>query len=195
MITVTINGTPRTEFGKTDSKNIRKEGTFPCVIYGTGENVHFTTTTSEVRDLVYTPEFKLAQVNVDGKSYTCILKSIQFDPVKDTINHIDFQELRAGHPVKVEVPIRFEGTSPGVRAGGKFVQKLRKVKIKAMPEALIDNVIANISKLRLGQSLRVRDIAQEGIEIMNAPALPIATVAIPRGLKVGADEEEAAAAE
>lgn len=191
MVTVTINGTLRSDFGKTAAKNFRKVGEFPCVLYGTGENVHFTTTINEVRDLVYTPEFKLAEINVEGKSYTCILKSLQFDPVTDSINHIDFQQLKSGHPVKVEVPIVFEGSSPGVRAGGKFIPKLRTVKIKATPEALVDNMVANISKLRLGQSLRVRDIAPNaGIEILNAAALPIATISIPRGLKIGADDEE-----
>jgi large subunit ribosomal protein L25 len=188
MVTITINGTPRTETGKKATKANRNEGLIPCVLYGRGdENVHFNTTFNDVRDLVYTPEFKLANIVVDGKNYECILKDIQFHPVKDNITHIDFLHLQAGRPIKVEVPLRFEGTSPGVRSGGKFLQKVRKVKIKTTPEKIVDSVVADISGMELGQSLRVRDIrSQEGVEILNPAALPIATITVPRGLKEAA---------
>ncbi len=195
MVTVTINGSKRTEISKREVKSARNAGLIPCVLYGgDGENVHFTTTPHDVRDLVYTPEFKTATISVDGKSYTCILKQIQFNPVKDTIQHIDFLELVPGRKIKVQVPLAFEGTSPGVRAGGKFVQNIRLISIKTTPEDLVDKLSVDISKLRLGQSLRVRDIAGvPGVEITNPAALPIATIIIPRALKgVIVEEEETA---
>jgi len=191
MVTVTVNGTPRNEVGKSAAKAARNAGGIPCVLYGGGgESIHFTTTLSEVRNLVYTPEFKLAEVNVDGKSYRCIIKEVQFNPVRDEISHIDFLQLVDGHPIKVEVPLAFLGTSPGVRSGGKFNQKLRVVKIKTTPEKLVDKLMVDISKLKLGQSLRIRDIsAEKGVEILNSPALPIVSVSVPRALK-GAGEDE-----
>jgi large subunit ribosomal protein L25 len=195
MVTVTINGTPREVMSKSEVKAVRNAGLIPCVLYGSGdENVHFTTTQSDVRHLVYTAEFKLAEVIVNGKSHRCILKGIQFDSIKDTITHIDFLQLTDGRKVIVEVPLSFEGVSPGVRAGGKFVQKTRRVKIKTTPENLVDKISVDISGMRLGHSLRIRDIAPvPGVEIVNPQALPIATIAIPRALKGTLVEEEEAA--
>ncbi len=192
MVSVTINGTPRTGRGTSAAKADRNAGTIPCVMYGGGggESLHFTVSPDEVRDLVYTGEFKLANVNIDGKTYRSILKEIQYHPVTDAISHIDFLNLTDGNNIKVMVPIRFEGSAPGVRAGGKFVQKLRSVKIKTKPESMVNEMKVDISKLKLGQSLRVRDIAtKEGVEIINAQALPICTITIPRGLKI-TDEDE-----
>lgn len=192
MVTVTVKGTAREQIGKSFTKAVRNAGEIPCVLYsGGGENVHFTTTLSDVRELIYTPDFRLAEVQVNGNNYRCIVKEVQFDPVTDAIKHIDFLQLVDGHPVKVQVPLAFQGTSPGVRAGGKFTQKLRVVKIKTTPENLVDKLTVDISKLKLGMSLRIRDIAgQKGVEILNSPALPIATVTVPRALKGVAEEEE-----
>lgn len=192
MVTVTINGTPRSGTGTSSAKASRNAGTIPCVLYGGVENVHFTVSPDEVRDIIYTGEFKLATVNVSGKSYRCIVKEVQFHPVTDVVTHIDFLNLVDGNTIKINVPLRFEGSAPGVRLGGKFVQKLRSVKIKTKPETMVDEMKVDISKLKLGHSLRVRDVQTvEGVEIINSPALPIATITIPRGLKVSAEDEEA----
>jgi large subunit ribosomal protein L25 len=191
MVSVNIDGTPRQQMGTSSAKAARGAGTIPCVLYGSGENLHFTVTPDSVRGIVYTGEFKLANVNVGGRTFRCIIKEIQYHPVTDTVTHIDFLHLVDGNTIKVNVPIRFEGVAPGVRAGGKFIQKLRSVKIKTKPETMVDEMKVDISKLKLGQSLRVRDIAtREGVEIINAQALPIASVVIPRGLKGDAEEEE-----
>ncbi len=192
MVSVTINGAPRNGRGTSAAKADRNAGNIPCVMYGGGESLHFTVTPDDVRDLVYTGEFKLANVVIDGKSYRSILKDVQYHPVTDAISHIDFLNLTDGNNIKITVPLRFEGSAPGVRAGGKFVQKQRSVKIKTKPEALVDEMKVDISGLKLGQSLRVRDIIPvEGVEIVNPAALPIATITIPRGLKVSAEDEEA----
>ncbi len=191
MVTLAISGTRREEVGKKAAKAVKRAGLVPCVLYSRGkENVHFTVRPHDVRDLIYTKEFKLAELTVDGQSYRCIVKSVDFHPVKDTVEHIDFLELQEGHPVKVEVPLRFEGVSPGVRNGGKFAQSVRKIKIKTTPELLVDEVVADISELKLGDSIRVRDIKViEGVEVMNPGALPVASVQVPRSLK-GADTDE-----
>lgn len=185
MVTLTINGIARTDLGKKATKAVRNAGLIPCVLYGTtGDNVHFTVGPHDVRDLIYTGEFKIAEVHVDGKAYKCLLKDVQFDPVTDSVTHIDFLGLQDGRTIKVEVPLRFVGSSPGVRNGGKFQQSVRKIKIKTKPEFLVDEVIADISKLKLGQSIRVRDIKPtDGVEILNPAALPVAMVAVPRSLK------------
>lgn len=196
METVAIQGELRTQFGKTATRAVLKAGRIPCVIYGlNSENIHLSVKAHDVRPLVYTGEFKVAEVNVGDKTVRCIVKHVDYHPIKDTIRHIDFLQLIEGHPVKVEVPLRFKGDSPGVRNGGKFIQHVLNVKIKAKPEDLVDEVIADISKLKLGQVIRVRDIqVPAGVEILMNPSIPVAGVVVPRSLKgAGVAEEEEAA--
>ena len=194
MVTVKLSGTQRTEFGTKPAKDVRRAGRVPCVLYGPHkDNIHFSIKPHDVRDLVYTADFKLAELDVDGKIHRCIVKTVDFHPVKDTIHHMDFLLLEDGQTVKVEVPLRFKGTSPGVRSGGAFVQNIRKVKIKTKVENLVDELFADISELKLGESLRVRDIEDvEGVEVLVNSALPIASVIVPRILKgAGLDKETA----
>lgn len=192
MQVINIKGQLRNDLGKKGAKAARKEGLIPCVMYGAQEVVHFSTTLGDVRHLVYTPDFKIAEIDVEGKTFKCILKDKQFHPVTDDIQHLDFLLLIDKRPIKVEVPIRFKGTSPGVKAGGKLLQKVRTVKIKAVPENLVDELTVDISHLELGQSIRVRDVKPGAdIEVLNAPGTPIATVEIPRALR---SAQQAAAA-
>jgi large subunit ribosomal protein L25 len=190
MTSVEIQGTKRTEFGKKGSRNDRNSGHVPAVMYGGEEIVHFTVTPAGVKHLIYTPDFKIAELVIDGKNYKAILKSAQFHPVTDALLHIDFLQIIAKTPIKVEVPLRFKGVSPGVKVGGKLIQQLRKIKIKTTPEFLVDELKADISKLDLGQALRVREvIVPQGVEIINNSATPVALIEIPRALKAAAAAE------
>ena len=196
---VAVNGTVRTDLGKKGTKAVRNEGKIPCVLYDLNQVVHFSADFNEIKKLIYTPDFKLAEINVDGKTYKCILKDYQMHPVTDTITHIDFLNLVDGQAIKVEVPVRFKGSSPGVKVGGKLQQTMRRVKIKTTPEHLVDQLTLDVSSLQLGQSIRVRDIeALEGIEVMSAPGTPVAIVEVPRSLRsataAAAKEGDAAAA-
>lgn len=197
MNSIAINGQARTELGKKGAKAVRKEGKIPCVLYGGEKVIHFSTTANDVKDLVYSSSFKLAEINLDGTSYKSIIREIQFHPVTDAIVHIDFIQLVDGKKINAELPLRFEGTAPGEKLGGKLQQKLRRVKIKTTPEHLVDVLTLNISELELGQSVRVRDIeVNEHTEIMSAMGIPVATIEVPRALRSAeAEEEEAAAAE
>ncbi len=184
MNSIPFNGERRTDLGKKSSATLRRDGKIPCVLYGAKEVVHFYTTLSEVKNIIYTPDFKVAELNVDGAKYQCIVKDYQLHPLSNELVHIDFLNLVEGHPIKVEVPIRFKGASPGVKLGGKLLQSVRRVKIKTLPENLVDEVMVDISSLDLGQSLRVRDIeTPKGVEIMNAPGIPVVLIEIPRALR------------
>lgn len=195
MEAVTVSGTIRTEVGKKATKAVRSAGEIPSILYSKNGSVHFSTTHKAVKNLIFTPAFRIAEIELDGKTRRAIVKDIQWHPVTDEIIHIDFLELIEGQPVKVEVPIRFEGTAPGMRAGGKLLQLMRRVKIKTTPENMVDELTANISKLELGQSIRVRDIAAvEGVEIMSAGASPLGVIEVPRALRSAATAEKKAAA-
>lgn len=187
MKTVSLTGSPRTEVGKKATKEVRNQGLIPCVLYGKDEVVHFSTKLNDVKHLIYTPEFKIAEITVEGKSHRCIVKDTQFHPVTDQLLHIDFLKLIDGRPVKVNLPVSFYGDSPGLKVGGKLLQNLRRVKIKTTPENLVEELKLDISGLDLGQAIRIRDIeVNENIEIMVAPGTPVATVEIPRALRAAA---------
>lgn len=190
MVTVDIQGTKRTEVGKKGSNQDRKNGNIPAVVYGGNEVMHINVTPASVKHLIYTPDFKLASLDIEGKQYKAILKQVQFHPVTNEVIHIDFLRLLDKTPVKVEVPLRFKGASPGVKVGGKLIQQVRKIKIKTTPEAIVDELKADISSLDLGQSIRVRDIIiPAGVEIVNNPSTPVALIEIPRALKAAAAAE------
>ena len=194
MEVVKISGEVRENLGKKASKDARKNGRVPAVVYGIGGPVHFSINPLDVRDLVYTPEFKLAELSVGGETYRTIVKDYQFHPVTDELRHIDFLALEDGRTIKVEVPVSFTGTSPGVRGGGKLLVSVRRIKIKTTPEHLVDKLTLDISSLELGQSIRVRDIDPiEGVEIQNPGGQPVATVEVPRALRSAATAEKKAA--
>ncbi len=191
MQTVAVNGQIREDLGRRASRALRREGHVPCELYGKGLNLHFTVTPKALKSLVYTSDFKLADIELDGKTYRAIMKNIQFHPVTDEILHVDFLTLEEGRKVKVEVPVKFTGVSPGVKTGGKLTEKLKKIKIKALPKDLLESIELDISELNLGQSVRVRDIKiSEDIEILNNPGIPVGTVEIPRALKSAEEEEQ-----
>lgn len=184
MKKVALEGQERKDMSKSATKALRKEELVPAVLYG-GDNVlHFSISARDVRPLVYTSDFKVAELTLSGKTYRCILKDKQFHPVSDAIQHLDFLQLVDGATVKIQVPIRFTGSAPGVKVGGKLQQNLRLLKIKTTPENMVYEMTADVSKMELGQSIRVRDIkAAEGVEIMNSPSIPIASIEIPRALR------------
>lgn len=191
MTTVTLTATPRSNTGKKSSKAVRKGGGIPCILYGGETNVSFSTTHNDIKSLIYTPDFKIAEINLDGAVHKCILKDVQFHPVTESVLHADFLKLEESRPVKLEVPLRFKGTSPGVKEGGKIQQTLRRVKIKTTVDKMVDELLVDISELTLGSAARVRDIdVPEGIEIMNSPGIPVVSVEVPRALRSAEAGEE-----
>jgi large subunit ribosomal protein L25 len=184
MEVFTLNAQPRTSLGKSATKAIRNADRIPCVLYGGTEIQHFTLAPLEVRSIVYSPEFKVVEVNLDGQTHRCILKDVQFHPVTERILHMDFLRLIENHPVKIEVPVSFEGVAQGLKSGGKLLKKMRKVKIKALPHHLVDKMVLDTTNLGLGQSQRIKDLKPaEGVEVLNSANIPIATIEIPRALR------------
>ncbi|MBL7775698.1 MAG: 50S ribosomal protein L25 [Saprospiraceae bacterium] len=172
--------------GKQAAKKVRHSGMVPAIMYksGGGEAVQFSLNPADFRHLVYSSKFKLAEIELDGAKHKCILKDVQFHPVTDQVVHLDFLSLTPGVKFKASVPLRFAGQAPGVKAGGKFITTLRKINILTTPEKVVDEVVADITSMNLGDTIRVRDIAPEdGVEVTNNGAIPIALIEIPRALK------------
>lgn len=188
MKTVTIEGHLRTEFGKKATRQYRSQNLVPGVIYGGAQEVHFTAPSKALKPLVYTSEFLIAQVQLDGKTYKCILKEMQFDKVSDALIHVDFLELVENKKVIATLPLKFIGTAAGVKAGGKLITKMKTLKVKTYPKFLKEFIEVDITHLELNQNIRVENVVVENMEIMNSPRIPVASVVMTRQLK----QEEAA---
>ncbi|SEM97788.1 LSU ribosomal protein L25P [Chitinophaga rupis] len=183
MKTITIEGQLRSDLGKKATRQLRSEEQVPCVIYGGADTVSFSAPAKAFKDLVYTPDFQLAQINVNGKTYRCILKDKQFDVVTDELSHVDFLELVEDKKVVATLPLKMVGQSVGVKAGGKLVVKMKALKVKALPKHLRENIEVNIDNLDLNANIRVEDVKDENLEILNSPRIPIASVVMTRQLR------------
>jgi large subunit ribosomal protein L25 len=183
MKKIEIIGYNRANLGKQVSNQLRLDGNVPCVVYGGKEQVHFYSPMILFKDIVYTPEAHIIDVNIEGDVHTCVIQDVQFHPVSDIIMHADFLEVHEDKPVKIEIPVKFVGKAPGLIKGGKLIPKLRKIKIKALPDNLPDFIVVDISELDLGKSVKVKDVKAENFEILTNPLVTIATIEVPRALK------------
>ncbi len=190
MNTITIEGVLRIEHGKKAARQIRSQENVPGVIYGGAAEINFYAAAKAFKPLVYTGEFQLAEVNISGKKYKCILKDLQFDKVQDNLIHIDLLELVDDKKVVATLPLKFTGTSIGVKGGGKLVTKMKSLKIKALPKDLVSTIEVDITNLDLNGNIRVEDVKPLNMEILNSPRIPIASVVMTRQLK----QDEATAA-
>lgn len=190
MKTVAISGSPRENVGKRDAKELRYQGQVPAVLYGGEGQTHFAVDAADLKPVIYTAEALFIELDVNGKKTKAITKEIQFHPLTEQILHVDFLELNDKKPVTMEIPVRLTGTSPGVKTGGKLIQKLRKLRVKALPKDHIDTIDISIEKMEVGSYIRVRDLKLEKLTITNAKEDTIVSVGTSRALRQA--EQEAA---
>lgn len=183
MKTITIEGQLRTELGKKATRQLRSQELVPGVIYGGPREINFSAPVKAFKPLVYTGEFQFAEIKIDGSSYRCILKDLQFDKVSDALHHIDLLELVEDKKVIANLPLKFTGAAAGVKAGGKLVLKMKSVKVKTYPRHLLENIEVDITDLELNGNIRVEDIKAENMEILNPPRISVASVVLTRQLK------------
>jgi large subunit ribosomal protein L25 len=194
MQTFQLEGKVRDHVGRRSAMDARAEAMVHCVLYGDGENIHFEVAKSALKNLVYSPNVYKVQVTVNGGSHECLMREIQFHKVTDEILHIDFLKLNASKKVTCVVPVKLEGQSVGVKNGGKLVQRLKKVSIKAFPKDLVDKVTIDITDLDINKTARIGDINIANVEVLGSKSIPIATIASPRALKTAATDDKAAPA-
>lgn len=183
MKTIAISGSPRENVGKRDAKELRYEGKVPAVLYGGTEQIHFAVDAPSLRDLVYSPDVHFAELEVEGKKTQAILKDIQFHPLTEKILHVDFLQLFDDKKITMEIPVKLTGTSPGVKVGGKLVQKLRKLRVNALPKDMPQYVEVSLEPLEVGKSTRVRDLKPENFAITNVGEDTVVSVVMSRALK------------
>ena len=188
MKSITIKGSQRESVGKVATKAVRNAGMVPCVIYGGKQPVHFAAEEKAFKSLVYTPNAHTVVIDLDGKTTNAVLQDIQFHPVSDRINHIDFFQLDENKEIIMEVPVKVTGTSPGVLLGGVLNLNQRRLKVKALPKNLPDFVEANISEMQMGNKLYVTKLEAKNFKLMHPDNTVVAQVKISRAAMKAAQE-------
>jgi large subunit ribosomal protein L25 len=190
MKSIAISGSPRENVGKRDAKELRYQSLVPAVLYGGPTQSHFSVSAADLKAVVYTPVVHFIDLEIAGVKSQAIIKDLQFHPLTEQIIHVDFLLLDEKKPIAIQIPVRLTGTSPGVKVGGKLVQKLRKLNIKALPKDHLDFIDVSIESLEVGKSVKVSDISVDKLTILNAKEDTIVSVTTSRALRQA--EQEAA---
>ena len=189
MKTVSMSGSPRENVGKKDAKRLRKEGQIPCVIYGGEEQIHFSMDDRNFIKVLFTPEVFIFKIEINGKEYDTILQDIQYHPVTDKVLHADFLLIFHDKPVKIAVPIKLEGTPPGVMKGGRIIHKMRKLGVMGLIKDLPEFITVDISHLDIGNTVKVSDLKFDKLTFLDIPSEMVVAVKVTR-IAVEEEEEE-----
>ena len=183
MDQIKLDAAPR-DLGKKATKQVRRDGNVPCVLYGHGdEPVHFQVPILSLRPLIFTTETHRVEVVVDGTSWDCILKDVTFHPVNDKPIHADFQILHKGEKIHLTVPVHIVGISAGQKEGGRLVQVLNEVGVYCLPKDIPSQIDVDVTELNVGDAVHISDLGLEGIEFDAEDRQTVVTV-------VGARPEE-----
>ena len=160
-----LKGVKRSAVGKKASREERKEGNIPCVVYGlkkdeNGQTVatSFVAPMESLRKLIYSPDIFVVNLDIDGEQCKAVMREIQFHPVKDTVLHVDFYQITEGKPITMAVPIVFDGHAQGVRDGGEFYSMTRRLKVLANYEDIPEKLHVDITDLVIGKRINVGDL-------------------------------------
>ena len=186
-----LKGTLRKELGKKATKQVRANGNIPCILYGNGKvTATFEVAANDVRKLIYTPEIFVVNINIEGTVYNAIIQELQFHPVNDSILHIDFLQIDESKPVVIKVPVETEGHAEGVKAGGKLLQNMRRLKVKAIYTDIPEKLTINVEKLELNKTIQVKDLSFDKISLLDNPENVVVAV---RTTRAAATTDAAAA--
>ena len=193
MKSITINGSKREHVGKVASKALRNAGKVPCVIYGGEKPLHFSADELSFSKLIYTPDAHTVVVVLeDGNKIDAVLQDIQFHPVSDKILHVDFFQLHEGKEISMIIPVKVQGTAPGVRdSGGLLSRNKRKLTVRALPKNLPDFLLADVSNLNLNDSITVADLSEETFNILHPDSQVVCQVKMSRAsMSIEEDTED-----
>ena len=183
MKTFELTGSLRSEYGKKAAKGLRKQDLVPCNIYGANGNQTFTVNVADVRKLIYSPDTQIVDLTVGDTKTKAIVKELQFHPIDGKTLHIDFLAVDEKKPVVVEIPVQLNGLAEGVKAGGKLVQNMRKLKAKGIYTAFPDRINIDVTNLGLAKKIAVADVKVEGLCFVNPADACVAEVKATRQSK------------
>ena len=180
-----LTGTPRAEYGKKAAKALRAEELIPCNLYGCGQNCTFTVSVSDARKLIFSPDTQIVALTIGEIKTNAVVKEMQFHPISGNTLHIDFLAVDENKPVIVEIPVQLNGLAEGVKAGGKLVQRMRKMKVQGIYTAFPDRINIDVTTLGLGKKVAVADVQIEGLKMVNPADACVAEVKATRQSKQG----------
>lgn len=199
MKEITLKAQSRSDFGKKASRDARRAGNIPAVVYGVekvekdGKMVPVAKSIyvneKELNKVVFTPNVYIVNLDIDGQEVKTILKDLQMDFVKDTPVHVDFFQITAEKPIVMEIPVKLTGLAEGVKAGGKLVLNVRKLKVKGLYNQLPDILNVDVTPLAIGKSLKVADLSFENVEIVNSKEVVVCSVRMTRAARSAAAEQ------
>src|SRR5437588_4477426 len=195
--TISLTASPRQATGKGGARQARFRGKVPAVIYGHGRDTQPLVLEAKALEKALTgiePASTIIELAVDGKAAVkTLIREIQRHPLRPDIIHVDFYEIHAAEKVRLKVPVHLVGSPDGVRnAGGVLDQVTREVEIEVLPENIPDRVELDVTALKIGDSLHVRELTIPNAKILTEAELTIATVVPPRAEEVAAPSPEAA---
>jgi large subunit ribosomal protein L25 len=167
-------------------RRLRRDGMIPGVLYGKGHSTAIVVAERELRHALTGPGglHAIVDVLIDGqeKPHHAVLKDLQQHPVRGTVQHVDFHEVRLDRPIQTTVTVYLVGDSVGVNAGGVLTQVARELNVEALPMEVPERIEADVSPLDIGSTLRLADIpAIEGVTFLDdLEETVLANVAAPR---------------
>lgn len=193
MQSITINGSKRESVGKVATKALRNAELVPCVLYGGEAPIHFSAEEKSFKNLVYTANAHTVVIELGGgEKYEAVMQDIQFHPVSDKILHVDFFQLHPGKEINMIIPVKIVGTAPGVKnQGGNLSRNKRKLTVRAIPKNLPDFLTADISELKLNDSITVADLSEDTFKILHPETQVVCQVKMSRAsMSIEEDEED-----
>ena len=190
MKTLAISAKLRNGTGKTDSKALRNQGNVPCVLYGGEKQVCFYAHENDFRNLVYTPDIFIVELDIEGEKYRAVMQDLQFHPVNEKLLHLDFLQIFDDKEVTVTIPVRLKGNAVGIRDGGVLSFRRRKIITRAIPSNLPDYIEINIEDVEIGQSIFIKDLRDERYTFLAPDNAVVVGVRIARELIIEEEEEE-----
>ncbi len=190
MKTAQLSGSIRTNVGKKDAAAVRNAGMVPCVLYGLGEQTHFSVKRNDIEKIVFSPDVYQVELDIEGKKASAIIRELQQHPMKDTIQHVDFLELSDKKPVRIGLPVKLTGSSKGVMAGGRLMQVFRRLNVVGLPQDLPNDITLDISNLKIGKSIRVSAINIPGVTFLDPANAVVVSVKMARGATKPTDDDD-----
>ena len=187
-----LSGSVRANVGKKDAALTRNSGLVPCVVYGSGEQTHFSVKDIDIERIVFSPDVYQVELDIEGKKVTGVIRELQQHPLTGKVQHVDFLQLEDNRPVRVELPVRIVGSAKGVMSGGKLMQAYRRLRVIGLPADLPESITLNVTSLKIGKSIRVGNINIPGVTILDPHASVVVSVRMARGAvkPVELDDEE-----
>lgn len=197
MHEITLTAQKRPGTGKVLAKKLRGQGRVPAVVYGHGQSaVAITLDSKELVPLFksVTGENTIITLKLeDGSSLKTVIREAQTEPIRNRLLHLDLQEIRMDEKIKVKVPVETEGMPEGVKNQGGILEHITDmVEVSCLPGDIPEKIVVDISGLKVGQSLHVRDISVDKLEMVTDPSQVVATVIAPIVEEAPAPAAEAA---